>query len=429
MKHKRKLLVLLPLLVVATVVSYKLIRGKYQSDPAAIRVSGNIEVTDVEVSFKISGRLEERAVSEGETVTAGQLVAKLDPGELMQEVAVRRAEVGAVQAALAELVAGSRPEEIREAEAAVHKTRAWLDELVAGSRPQDIAAHKATVARAKAEVDRLEAEHTRQETLYRNDVISAREYEATQAALVAAKARLREDQERSKLVVEGPRKEQIEQARASLKQTTERLALVTKGPRHETIDQARARLEQVRQALAVAETRLGYTTVVAPISGVVLSENLEGGSYAAPGTPVVTVGDLVNVWLRAYIAETDLGRVKVGQRVRVTTDTYPGKQYHGRVSFIASQAEFTPKNVQTEKERVKLVYRIKVEIQNPGMELKPGMPADAEILIGPDADGKSHTLDGQKMSPPSRRPSIAPVPNAPKKSMALVAREVTDARD
>ncbi|HNY39288.1 MAG TPA: efflux RND transporter periplasmic adaptor subunit [Bryobacteraceae bacterium] len=429
MKHKRKLLVLLPLLVVATVVSYKLIRGKYQSDPAAIRVSGNIEVTDVEVSFKISGRLEERAVSEGETVTAGQLVAKLDPGELMQEVAVRRAEVGAVQAALAELVAGSRPEEIREAESAVHKTRAWLDELVAGSRPQDIAAHKATAARAKAEVDRLEAEHTRQETLYRNDVISAREYEATQAALVAAKARLREDQERSKLVVEGPRKEQIEQARASLKQTTERLALVTKGPRHETIDQARARLEQVRQALAVAETRLGYTTVVAPISGVVLSENLEGGSYAAPGTPVVTVGDLVNVWLRAYIAETDLGRVKVGQRVRVTTDTYPGKQYHGRVSFIASQAAFTPKNVQTAKERVKLVYRIKVEIQNPGMELKPGMPADAEILTGPGADGKAHTLDGQRTSPPSRSPSMAPVPKVPNKSMTLVAKEVTDARN
>jgi len=429
MKNKRKLLVLVPLMAVATVVSYKFIRSRYQSDPAAIRVSGNIEVTDVEVSFKIPGRLQERAVSEGETVTAGQLVAKLDPSELIEEVAVRRAEVGAVHAALAELVAGSRPEEIREAEAAVHKTRAWLDELVAGSRPQDIAAHKATVARAKAEVDRLESEYTRQQTLYKNDVISAREYEATQAALEAAKARLREAQEQSKLVIEGPRKEQIEQARASLKQATERLALVTKGPRHETIDQARARLEQARHALAVAETRLGYTTVVAPIGGVVLSENLEAGSYAAPGTPVVTVGDLANVWLRAYIAETDLGRVKVGQRVRVTTDTYPGKQYHGRVSFIASQAEFTPKNVQTEKERVKLVYRIKVDIQNPGMELKPGMPADAEILIGPDADGRSHTLDGQKMSPPSRSPSMAPIPNAPKKSMTLVAREVGDARN
>ncbi len=282
MGKKGKVLILVAVLVVAAVVSCKFIRSKHQAEPMAIRVSGNIEVTDVEVSFKIPGRLKERSVSEGETVTAGQLVAKLDRSELMEEVAVRRAEVGAVQAALAELVAGSRPEEIREAEAAVHKAQAWLDELLAGSRPQDIAAHKATVERAKAEVDRLESEYTRQMTLYKKDVISAREYEATQAALEAAKARFREDQERSKLVIEGPRKEQIEQARASLRQTTERLALVTKGPRHETIDQARARLEQAKQALAVAETRLSYTTVIAPIGGVVLSENHEAGMYAAP---------------------------------------------------------------------------------------------------------------------------------------------------
>lgn len=389
MRNKKKLLILLAVLVVAAVASYRFIRSKYQTDPTAIRVSGNIEVTDVEVSFKIPGRVEERAVSEGETVKAGQLVARLDRNELMQEVALRRAEAGAAQAALAELLAGSRPEEIRESEAAVRKAQAWLDEQVAGSRPQDIAAHKATVERAKAEVDRLDAEYTRQTTLYKNDVISTREYEATQSAREVAKAQFREDQERANLVIEGPRKEQIEQAHASLKQAQERLALVTKGPRQETIDQARARLEQIKQALAVAETRLGYTTIVAPIGGVVLSENLEAGMYAAPGTPVVTVGDLVNLWLRAYIGETDLGRVKVGQRVRVTTDTYPGKHYEGQVSFIASQAEFTPKNVQTEKERVKLVYRIKIDIQNPGMELKPGMPADAEVLTREVSDARN----------------------------------------
>ena len=131
----------------------------------------------------------------------------------------------------------------------------------------------------------------------------------------------------------------------------------------------------------MAETRLGYATLASPLSGVVLSKNVEPGEFVAAGTPLVTVGDLENVWLRAYINETDLGRVKVGQRVRVTADTYPGKRYEGRVSFIASQAEFTPKNVQTEKERVKLVYRVKVDIRNPNMELKPGMPADAEILL------------------------------------------------
>jgi HlyD family secretion protein len=111
----------------------------------------------------------------------------------------------------------------------------------------------------------------------------------------------------------------------------------------------------------------------------VLSKNIEPGEYVAPGTPVVTVGDLVNVWLRAYIDEADLGRVKVGQKARVTTDTYPGRVYPGTISFISAEAEFTPKNVQTAKQRVKLVYRIKIDIQNPKMELKAGMPADAQI--------------------------------------------------
>jgi HlyD family secretion protein len=190
-------------------------------------------------------------------------------------------------------------------------------------------------------------------------------------------------EEQLKLVEEGPRQEQIAQARAALAQARERFVLVKKGPRRETIDQGRARLDQAKQALALAETRLGYATVGSPLSGVVLSKNVEPGEYVAAGTPIVTVGDLQNVWVRAYINETDLGRVKVGQRVHVSTDTYPGKRYEGRVSFIASQAEFTPKNVQTEKERVKLVYRVKIDIRNPNMELKPGMPADGEILTAP----------------------------------------------
>jgi HlyD family secretion protein len=113
----------------------------------------------------------------------------------------------------------------------------------------------------------------------------------------------------------------------------------------------------------------------------VLSKNVEPGEYVAPGTPVVTVGDVVNCWLRAYITAGDLPRVKLGQKARVIVDSRSGKFYEGRVSFIAANAEFTPKNVQTEKERVKLVYRIKIDVHNPSQELKPGMPADAEILV------------------------------------------------
>jgi HlyD family secretion protein len=112
-------------------------------------------------------------------------------------------------------------------------------------------------------------------------------------------------------------------------------------------------------------------------------ENIQAGEYVVPGTPIVTLGDVQRVYLRAYINETDLGRVKIGQKVKIATDAFPGKTYEGTITYISPQAEFTPKNIQTHKERVKLVYRIKVDIPNPDLELKPGMPADGEILFHP----------------------------------------------
>lgn len=294
-----------------------------------LRVSGNIEMTDAEVSFKIPGRVAERSVSEGETVRAGQIVARLDASELVQEVALRKAEVRAAEAALAELETGSRPEEIAQAEAVVR--------------------------RAQADVARAQADFRRLKTLYEQENVSVQDYDAARTVVDVTEAKLREAQEQ--------------------------LRLVKKGPRIEKIDRARAQLQQANEALALAETRLSYATLASPLSGLVLSHNIEPGEYVAAGTPIVTVGDLEHVWLRAYVDETDLGRVKAGQAAKVTIDTYPNKAYEGRVSFIASQAEFTPKSVQTEKERVKLVYRIKITIANPEMELKAGMPADARIIL------------------------------------------------
>lgn len=298
-------------------------------EPGALQVSGNIEMTDAEVSFKIPGRVVERLISEGETVKAGQIVARLDTSELSQEVALRKAEVRAAEAALAELETGSRPEEIAQSEAVVR--------------------------RAQAEVERAKADFRRLKTLYEQDNVSVQDYDAAKTAVDVTEAKLRESQEQ--------------------------LRLVKKGPRIEKIDRSRAQLQQAKEALKLAETRLSYATLASPLTGLVLSHNIEPGEFVAAGTPIVTVGDLEHVWLRAYVDETDLGRVKAGQAARVRTDSYPDKGYEGRVSFIASQAEFTPKSVQTEKERVKLVYRIKITIANPKMELKAGMPADARIML------------------------------------------------
>jgi HlyD family secretion protein len=386
-RHKRFLLPL-AILALAAAVTLVILRVRSGDEAKFIRVSGNIEVTDAEVSFKIPGRVEARLVDEGELVKQGQVVARLDQAELAQEAALRAAEVQAAQAALAELLAGSRREEIAEAEAAASRAKARLDELLAGSRPEEVTAAEAVLRSATAEAERLEVDYGRYKGLFAKQLVSAQQFDAARTAYEMARARQREAEERLKLVQEGPRKEEIDQARAAWRQAAAQRDLVVEGARKETIEQARARLEQAKQARAIAETRLSYATLKSPLAGVVLSKNVEPGEYVAAGTPIVTVGDLENVWLRAYIDEPDLGRVKVGQPVRVTTDTFPHKVYDGRVSFLSSQAEFTPKSVQTDRERVRLVYRVKVDIRNPQMELKPGMPADAEILLTQEPRGR-----------------------------------------
>jgi HlyD family secretion protein len=324
---KRLIFALAALLPISAAAFYFTIRHKANGRDS-VRVSGNIEVTTVDVSFKVPGRVRERLVDEGETVRTGQIVARLDSADFAHEVAIRKAEAQTARAALRELEAGSRREEIAQAEA--------------------------VLAAAEAEARRLADDFRRQKELFSREVIPKQKFDAALAAREASRAQAR--------------------------QAREALELVRKGPRQERIDQGRSRLKEAEASLALAVERLGYTTLTAPSTGLVIAKNIEPGEQAATGTPIITVGDITSPWLRAYIPETDLGRVKVGQKVRITTDTWPGKTYDGLVTFISPEAEFTPKNVQTEKERVKLVYRIKITIPNPAMELKPGMPADAEIV-------------------------------------------------
>ena len=333
---KKPALAAVIILAIFLAVSVYLFIDRDHSVDSSIRVSGNIEITSTLVSFKVPGRVLERPVDEGETVRAGQVVARLDGADFLQEAAIRRAEAESARAGLQELVAGSRSEEIAQAEAAL--------------------------AAVEAESARLADDFKRQQELFAREVIPKQKFDAARAARDAALAQAR--------------------------QAREALALVRKGPRKERIDQGRARLRQTEAALALAEERLGYATLTAPVAGMVMAKHVEPGEQVVAGTPVITIGDLDKVWVRAYIPETDLGRVHIGQKARVTTDTWPGKAYEGTVSFISPEAEFTPKNVQTEKERVKLVYRIKITLANPNRELKPGMPADAEILTEGSAEGR-----------------------------------------
>jgi HlyD family secretion protein len=172
---------------------------------------------------------------------------------------------------------------------------------------------------------------------------------------------------------------QVARARGALKMG-EANALETKRREQELVTR-QAEIAGARAGLALIDSQLADTVAASPVDGVTLVKSADVGEVLGAGTTVLTVGDIDHPWLRGYVNETDLGKDKIGSKARLTTDSYPGKVYSGRVTFIASEAEFTPKQIQTQEERVKLVYRIKIEVDNPKRELKSNMPADAEIVL------------------------------------------------
>ena len=390
---KKRLRIILPvfIVVIAVIVSYNYFKN--QDDGTTLKFSGNIEVTEAQMSFRIPGRLIERPVEEGDTVRAGQLLARLDTSDQAIGVAQAEANVAYAKAVLAELLAGSRAEDIDRAASLVSQFRQSLTELQNGTRSEEIESGRADLARAKAaeqsaivQMNQARADYERYSNLYKENSVSKTIFETFQNSYKTAEnmvkeagARTRAATEQLGLLKAGPRKEQIARAEAALKQAEAEYALIKAGPRKENIDQARAKVQAAEESLNHARQQLSYTELVTPTDGVVLSTAAEIGEYLNPAAPVATLGRLDKPWLRAYINEKDLGRIKLNQEVKVTTDSFPGKAYPGRISYISSQAEFTPKTVQTFEERVKLMFRIKVELANPDNELKPGMPADGII--------------------------------------------------
>lgn len=354
--------------------------GKQDGD--TVSISGNVEVTDAEVAFRIPGRVSERLVDEGDRVRQGQVLARLESRDLEQGISMVKAEIDAAQAQLDELEAGSRPEEVAQAAAAADKAAASLADLLAGARPGEIASAEAAVAAAQAEADRTSADFVRVDGLFARGVLARKDLDAARAAKDMAAARLADARERLGVIREGARKDQVDAARNASKEAMERYRLVKRGPREEVIRSARARLNQAKERLALNQTSLSYATIVSPLDGFVLSKSVEAGEFVSPGTPVVTVGDLTHPWIRAYVGESDLGRIRLGQKVEVRCDGWPGRVFVGKVTFIAQDAEFTPKTVQTKEERTRLVYRVKIAMENPDYALKPGMPVDGSIRTG-----------------------------------------------
>lgn len=369
--------------------------GRDGQETGTIAGNGTIEATEIDIAARISGRLLAVGAREGEAVLQGQEVAVLESGELEAQADQARGNLAVAEAALAELAAGSRAEEVRRLRAQVQgakggfaQAQARLDLLRAGTRVEQVGQVRAAVSQAQVAFDDVEREAKRVEGLAAQGAVPGRDLDQAAARRDGARAALDGARQRLAEAETGARPEEIRAAEAAVALALSQVAaaeaaldLAVAGPRLETLRGAEARVEAARGSLAAAEALLAQTRIAAPAPGRVTLRNAEPGEVVTPGFPILRVAQLDRVWLRVYVPEPRIGLVKTGQRAAVAVDAFPDRSFPGLVTEIAEKPEFTPKNVQTREERVKLVFGVKVEVENPGGELKPGMPADAVIDV------------------------------------------------
>jgi len=349
-------------------------------DPATLAVTGVMEAVQVDVAAKITGRIVELTVRQGQPVERGQLLARLEPAELAAEVRRADAAVRTSEAQLRDLRAGARVQEIDEAEARLARAEAQLRDLQAGARAPEIDQARAGLHNALATRVMTERELTRVRDLFGRELIAAQDVDRARQAFEVAQANEWAARERLALVEAGPRPHEVDAARAEVRAARERVALLRVGPRPDAVAAAESQLAEARAAAALSRARLAEATITSPVTGLVLRKNVERGETVNPGASLLTLMDPTDMWLRAYVSETDVGKVRVGQRALIRVDAYPGRAFEATVSEVGSEAEFTPRNVQTKKERVNLVFRVKLAVKNGEGILKPGMPADADLV-------------------------------------------------
>jgi HlyD family secretion protein len=326
---------LLPLLVMLAAAT----ACREPDAPGAVRVAGHVEATEVQVSSEVGGRILELRVAEGDRVTAGTVVALLDTRDIDLQLQRARAERGTAEAQLRLLEAGARDEEIRQAEAQVQ-------------------AAEAEAAGAASELKAAELDLERFESLLEADAGSRKQRDDALARVELARERVRA-------------------AQARIGASRETAARLRAGPTREELDTARARIAVADAQIAVLDKAKADASVVAPATGVVTLKLTEPGELVAPRMPLFVITDLDNAWANLFVPEPLIPEIALGQAATIIDDA--GGRIEGKVTYISPQAEFTPRNVQTADERSKLVYRIKVSVDNRSGTLKPGMPVDAEL--------------------------------------------------
>lgn len=349
-------------------------------------LSGNIESRQVQVGSKVGGRIARVFVEEGQRVRAGQVLARFESDEFDARRAEAVGNVAQLEANLQQLLAGSRPEEIARARAAARQAAENLALVRTWPRKEEVEQARADLAAAEAEFQNSDALYKRLEALFSEGAVSRQDRDNAWAKRQSDQGRMESLRERLRLLLAGSRQEEIRLAEQRYAESLANLELVEKGPRKEEIAAARAALAQARARLQAIETQLDELTVKAPSDSIVEVFDVRPGDLAGAGKPLATLV-LPEMWVRVFVPESKLGRIKLGQPVAVRVDSFQSKGFAGVVEQIAAQAEFTPRNVQTPEERVNQVFSIKVRLDNPEGLLRAGMAADV-VFRDPHPDVK-----------------------------------------
>jgi multidrug resistance efflux pump len=354
----------------------------------ALTVSGTIEAHEILVGSKVGGRVAKVHVREGDRVKPGQLLVELERDEMEARQAEAVAAVAQAQATLDQFVAGSRPEEIARARAAARGAEEAFSAVKTWPRAEEVAQARADLAAAEADQAFAEAQFRRFDDLFRDSAVSASDLDNARNRRDAERAKVASLRERLRITETGSRREDIRTAEEKFREADQTRRLVEKGPREEEIRQARANLAAARARLQVVETQLAEMVVTAPADAVVEVFDVRPGNLVAANKPLATLVE-PDLWVRVYVPESQIGRVRLGQDAAVRVDSFPGRAFRGAVEQISRKAEFTPRNVQTPEERVNQVFGVKIRLDNREGFLRAGMAADVTLALAGAGAGSS----------------------------------------
>ena len=363
---KRKILI--PVLLAAALIGLAVYTSGMLHRDSSLHGSGTVEARNIRVGSKIGGRIDRILVREGDSVEAGQVLITFDDKELAASLEQSRANAQKAQR-------GYRPEEVAEARATAAQAKAEYEQRLNGYRKEDIAAAQADLDRANADEVRARLDAQRYDTLAEKDLVSKQQRDTADAGWKMALAQQQNFQHKLDELRRGYRPEEIAASEARYRQTQATLEKLEHGNRVEDIAAAKG-------ALAYDEARFRERQVLAPSAASIEVLDVRPGDLIAPNTPIATLLERDQIYVRIYIPETQIGRVHLGQKAQIRVDSFPNQVFEGAVEQINQQAEFLPRNVQTVEERVHQVFGVKVRIDDSSHRVRAGMAADIVLPAG-----------------------------------------------